>query len=60
MKILSQEVSLSSSQGSYLALPECKLEVLLIEPESTVTVCVIWPLTFKLYFHTFFTYVLHF
>jgi len=60
MKILSQVVSLYSSQDSNLALPECKSEVLLIESCSSGTVRVIQTLAFKLYWHKFFTYIFHF
>jgi len=54
MKILSQVVSLYSSQESNLALAECKSEVLLIESCSSGTVCVIQTLTFKLYSTSFY------
>ena len=60
MKIISQVVSLYSSQDLNLVLSECKSEVLLIEPCSSGTVCVIQTLAFKSHLHKFFTYVFHF
>lgn len=53
MKILSQVVSLYSSQDSNLALPECKSEVLLIKPCSSGTVHVIQTVAFKLHCTSF-------
>ena len=53
MKILSQVVSLYSTQESNLALPECKSEVLLIEPCSSGTLRVIQTLAFKLHYTVF-------